>query len=104
MQLLHSSKGVAVIQMQADGQARFGDGRLDQFQKIGVVGIGAGALGNLEDQGRVHFLGRFRDALNDLHVVHVESADGITAVVRLLKHFFGGNKCHEKSSPNVLLP
>ena len=35
-----------------------------------------------------------RDALNDLHVVDVESADGIAAVIGFLKHFFCSNEWH----------
>jgi hypothetical protein len=41
---------VAVIQMQADGQTGLDDGRLHQLDEIGVVCVGAGALGHLKDQ------------------------------------------------------
>ena len=94
MQLLHSLKAVAVVQVQADGQAGLNDGGLHQLDQIGVVGIGAGALGDLEDQGSVDLFGRFGDALDDLHVVDIERADGVTAVIGLLEHFGGGYQWH----------
>lgn len=42
-------------------------------------------------------LSNSRDTLDDLHVVHVEGADGIAAFVGFLEHFGGGNKRHSKS-------
>ena len=51
MQALQVSKSGAVVQMQADGDVRASDnGGLNQLDQIGVVGVGAGALGNLQDQ------------------------------------------------------
>ena len=48
----------AVIQMQGDGQVGvFDDGRLDQLHQISVVGVSAGALGHLEDDGRLLLAG-----------------------------------------------
>ena len=87
-------EAVAVIQMEADGQASLNDGGLHQLDQIGVVGIGTGALGHLEDQRGVDLLGGFGDALDDLHVIDIEGADGITAVISLLEHFLGSNERH----------
>ncbi len=92
-------KAVAVVQMQADGQTRLDDGGLHQLDQVGVVGIGAGTLGDLKNQGRADFLGSFGDSLDDLHVVDIEGADGITAVISLLKHFGSSNKGHDSSPP-----
>ena len=85
--------------LHADRQAGLEDGGLYQLHQVGVVGISAGALGHLEDQGGVDFLSGLGDALYDLHVVHVESTDRITAVICLLKHFLSGNQWHRSSSP-----
>ena len=61
MQLLHGLEVGAVVQMQGDGDVRaLDDGSLDQLHQIGVVGIGARALGNLQDDGSLHLAGRPR--------------------------------------------
>ena len=93
---------VAVIQMQADGQTGLDDGGLHQLYQIGVVGIGAGTLGNLQDQRGAEVLGSFGDALDDLHIIHVERADGIPTVIRFFKHLPGGNKWHNDHLLNYL--
>ena len=81
-------EAVTMVQVQRDGDfGIFNDGSLDQLHEVRVVGIGAGALGNLQDDRRLQLAGSFGDALNDLHVVDVESADGVAAVVGLLEHF-----------------
>ena len=78
----------AVVQMQDDGDlGAFGNSSLNQLDQIGVVGVGTRALGDLKDDRSVLFLAGFGDTLNDLHVVDVESADGVAAVVSLLEHF-----------------
>ena len=59
-----------------------------------MVGVGPGALGHLEDQGCADLLGGLGNALDDLHIVDIERADGIAAAVGLLKHFGCGNKGH----------
>ena len=90
-------EAVAVVQMQGDGQAGLDDGGLHQLLQIGAVGIGPGALGHLQDQGGLQLGSGLGDALNDLHVVHVEGADGVTAVIGLLEHFLCCNQWHNKS-------
>ena len=87
-------EAVTVVQVEADGQTGFDDGRLYQLNEIGVVGVGPGTLGYLENQRRVDLLGGLGDPLDDLHVVDVEGADGIAAVIGLGKHFFCSNKGH----------
>ena len=77
----------AVVQMQ-------GDGDLGKLHKIGVIGICAGALRNLQDKRCFFLTGSFRDALYDFHIVDVESADSIAASIRFLEHFGRGNQCH----------
>ena len=89
----------SVIQMQHDGNiGAVLHGGFHQLHQIGVVGIGPRALADLQDHGSVLLLAGLGDALYDLHVVDVESADGIAAVVSLGKHFLGSNQCHIKVS------
>ena len=40
--------------------------------------------------------GGLGDALDDLHIIHIESADGVSAVVGLRKHFFRRYEWHSK--------
>jgi len=91
---LASLKAVAVIQMQTDGQASLDDSSLDQLGQISVVGISASALGNLQDEGSVDFHSSLSDTLNDLHVVDVESTDGVAAVISFLKHLSSSDQWH----------
>ncbi len=60
-----------------------------------MVRVGAGTLGNLKNDGSVFLLAGLGDALHDLHVVDVERADGVAAVIRLLEHFGRGNEWHD---------
>ena len=97
-------KGVAVVQVQGDGDLGiFDDGSLHQLDKVGMVGVSAGALGHLQNNRALQLTGCFGDTLDDLHVIDIESADGIAAIVRLFKHFFCGNKWHNKNSPILFL-
>ena len=90
----------AVIQMQDDGDIRvLDDGSLDQLHQIGVVGIGARALGNLQDDGGLQLAAGLGDALHDLHVVDVEGADGVAAGIGLLEHLGTGNESHCENTP-----
>ena len=72
--------------MQANGQAGLNHSGLYQLDQICAVGICAGALGNLQNNRSIALLGGFRDPLNDFHVVYIEGADGITALIRFFKH------------------
>jgi hypothetical protein len=47
----------------------------------------ARALGDLQDQRSPQILRGFGDALDDLHIVDVERADGVSARIRLFEHF-----------------
>ena len=55
------------------------------------VGVSACALGYLKNDRSVLLLASLGDTLNDLHVVHVESADSVAAVISLLEHLSSSN-------------
>ena len=80
-------KSVAVVEMHADGQPRILDGGFDKLHKVYVLCIVARAGGHLEDERSVLFHGGFGYALNYLHVVDVEGAYRITALIRFFEHF-----------------
>ena len=80
--------------MEADGQTSLNDGGLHQLHQIGVVGIGPGALGDLENQRGIDLFSGLRNSLNDFHVVDVEGADGVAAIVGFLEHFGSSNQWH----------
>ena len=96
-------EAVTMVQMQSDRNIRvFNHSRFNQLDQIGMVRISAGAFGDLEDDGCLQLAGGLGDALNDLHVVDVECADGVTAVIGLLKHFGCGNKCHKEETSFII--
>ena len=72
--------------------------RLNELHEVDVLGIAAGALGHLKDQGSLEVDGGLGDALDDLHVVDVERADGVAAVVRFLEHFGSRYDSHKSYS------
>jgi hypothetical protein len=85
-------KAVAMIQMQNDRDIRILDNSsLNHLYQIGSVGISTSSFGYLQDNGGLALIGSLSDSLNDLHVVNVESADSITAIICLLKHFSRSN-------------
>ena len=76
--------------------------RLNELDEVGVVCIRTCALGDLKNDRSLFFTAGFGDTLHDLHVVDVESADGITASVGLLEHFGGSYQRHSDISPYLL--
>ena len=58
----------------------------------GLVGIVARTLGNLEDDRALGLCGGLDDGLELLHVVEVESGDGVTALDCLCEHLAGVHK------------
>ena len=78
--------------MQSDRNVRaLLDSCLYHLYEVGVVSVSACALGYLKDDRSVLLLAGLGDTLNDLHVVHVESADSIATVVSLLEHLSSSN-------------
>ena len=95
-------EGITVIEVNNDRKIKTGgllsvlNSSLDELHKIDMLCVVAGALGNLKDKRSVKLDGRLSDSLNDLHVVNVESADCVAAVVSFLEHFFGSYDSHCK--------
>ena len=77
----------AVIQVQGDGQTGLFGGSLYHSNQVVVRGVLACAGGALQDHRGVQLLGCTGDALHDLHVIYIESTDGVTALISLLEHF-----------------
>ena len=79
----------AVIEVQHDGDVGAAlHGGLDELDEVGMVRVGAGALGNLKNNGSVFLLAGLGDALHDLHVVDVERADGVAVTSGMISSPF----------------
>ena len=93
-------EAVAMVQMDGDGQIEAGglfrvlNGGLDELHQVDVLGVLAGTGGHLQDQGSLLLHRGLGDALDDLHVVDVESADGVAAVIGFLEHLSGSYDRH----------
>ena len=81
--------------MQGDGQILAFERSLHEVLEVGGLRILSRTGGSLQDDGGLHSRCRFGDALNNLHVVDVESADGVAALVGFLEHFFCSDEWHD---------
>ena len=84
----------AMVQMHHDGQIGVLNGGLDHLHEVDVLGILARARAHLQNEGGIFHLGALGDALDDFHVVDVEGADGVTALVSLFEHLFAVDHWH----------
>ena len=96
----------AVVEVEREVNTGILDRSLCQCNEVLMLCILSCACGNLQDNGGAQFFRRLGDRLDDLHVVDVECADGVTALVSLLEHLFGCYKCHFSSplTDNLLNP
>ena len=79
---------ITVVKVKNDRDLRvLNDGSLYELYQIGVVRVGSGALGYLQDYRAAEFSGCLGDALYDLHVVYIECSDGVSAVISFFEHF-----------------
>ena len=85
---------ITVIQMHSDGDVGKADSRFDEFLKINGVGVLARSLGNLEQDRSFFLLAGLDDGLEQLHVVHVEGADGVFAFECFGEEFSGVCQWH----------
>ena len=81
--------------MQGDGQILAFERSLYEVLEVGGLRILSRTSGSLQDDGGLQCSRRFGDALNNLHVVDVESADGVAALVGFLEHFFCSDEWHD---------
>ena len=81
----------AVVKVQRNGQTRFFGSGLHHGDQIPVGRIFARARRDLQDHGGIVLLGGTGDALDDLHIVDVERADGVTAFISFFEHFGSGD-------------
>ena len=91
-------EGVAVIKVEADLRMLptkllgIFDSTFRHVTEKGLVGIFTRSAGNLEDNRRLCLRGSLDDSLELLHVVEVESGDGVTASDSLSEHLSGVHK------------
>ena len=85
---------LAVVKVQHHRQVGVQQGRLDELHDVVLPGVLARPGGNLKDQRGLFLAGRLHDALDDLHVVHVEGADGVPFLVGPLEHLLGTGQRH----------
>ena len=84
----------AVIEVQCDGNIVDFKSCLDEMDKVLMTSVLACTRGDLQDQRGLELSCSIGDALDDLHVVDVESTDGVAALIGFLKHLFCSNKWH----------
>lgn len=96
--LLAQFEGITVVEMDGDGDGGDGDGGFDQFTEVHGMGVGAGAAGNLEDDGGFFLFAGFDDGLDEFHIVHVEGTDGVFAFEGLGEELLGGGQWHRSNT------
>jgi len=75
--LLAKFEGIAVVQMNRDGDIRQADGSFDELFEVNRVGVLASPFGNLELDGGFFLFERLNDGKEQLHVVGVEGAQRV---------------------------
>ena len=97
--VLADLEAVAVIEMQGDGNIGIQYGSLYQLGEVNMLGVLAGAGRDLQNHGSLLQLGSLGDRLNDLHVIDIEGADGIAALVGFAEHFLSSDQWHNIDPP-----
>lgn len=89
-------EGIAVIQVQRDGETGGLDRRFHQLFEVDGIGVFSRARGDLQDEGRILRDACVYDSLDDFHIVDVKSADRIAVLIALFEHFFGCDQWHKR--------
>ena len=88
--LLADVEVCAVIQVQSDRNLGIQlNSCLDELLQINGIRVLSCSCGCLKDNGRLELCCCLCDTLNDLHVVDIECADRVSAVISLFEHFCG---------------
>ena len=87
--LLAKLEGIAVVEVDGDGDGGQADAGLDELLEVNGIGVLARALGNLQHHRSLFLLARFDDRLEQLHVVDVKRAERVFALERLGEQVFG---------------
>ena len=77
--LLAEFEGIAMVQMDGDGDVRQADGGFDELLEIDGVRVLTRTLGYLKNQRSFFLFASLNDSLDELHVVDVEGAEGVLA-------------------------
>ena len=77
----------AVVEMESEVNAAVLSCRMSESHEISVLCILACACGNLKNNRRFLLCRSLGDSLNYLHIVDVESAYGIAALISFFEHF-----------------
>ena len=85
---------LAVVEVEHEGQVAFQKGRFHQLDQIILPGVFARAGGHLKNGRGLLFRGRFNNALDDFHIIDVESAHGVAFFVGSFKQKFGTDQGH----------
>ena len=93
--LLAQFEAVTVIQMDRDGDGGQLDRGVDQPLEVHRMGVIAGSLGDLQHHWGLLFLAGLNDGLEQLHVVHVESTEGVFALQGLREQFARVGQWHK---------
>ena len=91
-----------VIEVQHHRHIGFEQARLNELDDIMLSRILAGPGGHLKDQRGLFFGSGLHDPLDDLHVVDVKRADGVTFLIGALEHGFGSGQRHSRSPQAAL--
>ena len=88
-------EGIAMAEVDGDGNIGGADSGFDQFLEINGAGILSGAFGNLEHDGRLLLLASFDDRLEEFHVVNIEGTEGVFAFKRFGEQIFSMCQWHK---------
>ena len=87
-------EAVAVVEVDGDREIREAHRRCDQFFEVDRIGILAGPAGNLQHYRSFFFFAGLDDGLKQLHIIDVESAQGVFALEGLREELFGVTEWH----------
>ena len=92
----------AVIQVEHHRDLRMQlDRRLNELHEINRVCVLSRARGSLQNHRGLKLGSCLRNCLHNFHVVDVECADGVTALICLTEHLRRSDQCHNRYLPFI---